>query len=86
MMLDNYHVTEENWRDALIEQRPGGLPTAAPGFASSESPGFIGRAVAAMAGDPHRARWNQRSVTSAELAREYGFTDIDGRIPDSWQP
>lgn len=83
MMLDNYHVTEANWRDALSE-RSGGLPTAPSGFASSESPRFIGRAVAAVAADPHRDRWNQRSVTTAELAREYGFTDIDGRVPDSW--
>ncbi|MGW0182031.1 SDR family oxidoreductase [Nocardia sp. NPDC003345] len=84
MMLDNYHVTETTWRDALSE-RPGGLSTAPPGFAASESPRFIGRAVAAVAADPHRDRWNQRSVTTAELAREYGFTDIDGRVPDSWK-
>ena len=76
MMLDAYGVAEESWRDAL---------TVAPaGFAESESPRYVGRAVAAVAMDPERARWNQRSVTSAELAREYGFTDVDGRQPDSW--
>lgn len=84
MMLDNWGVTEDNWRQALQPHRPGSLPTAPPGFASSESPRYLGRAVAAVAPDPHRSRWNQRSVTSADLAREYGFTDIDGTVPDSW--
>jgi hypothetical protein len=37
-----------------------------------------------MAADARRARWNQRSVTSADLARTYGFTDTDGRQPDGW--
>ncbi|WP_033289496.1 SDR family oxidoreductase [Amycolatopsis jejuensis] len=74
MMLDNYGVTEENWRSAA----------APPGFAESESPRYVGRGIAALAADPERVRWNQRSVTSAELAREYGVTDLDGRQPDSW--
>jgi hypothetical protein len=64
--------------------RSEGLPTAPPAFASSETPRYVGRAVAALAADPERARWNQRSVTSAELAREYGVTDIDGTQPDGW--
>ena len=84
MMLDNFGVTEENWRAALESGRAGGYPTAPEGFASSESPRYAGRAVAALAADPNRARWNQQSVTSAQLAREYGFTDIDGTQPDSW--
>jgi NAD(P)-dependent dehydrogenase (short-subunit alcohol dehydrogenase family) len=75
MMLDTFGVTEENWRDAS---------TTPPGFAASESPQFVGRAVAALAADPERARWNQASVSSADLAREYGFTDIDGTQPDAW--
>jgi len=78
MMLDNFATTEEEWRDA-----PG--RTAPPDFALSESPRYVGRAVAALAADPERARWNQRSVTSAELAREYGFTDVDGSRPDIWR-
>ncbi|TDQ04419.1 SDR family oxidoreductase [Labedaea rhizosphaerae] len=82
MMLDAFGVAEDSWRDALDPQRTE--PVAPPGFAESESPRYVGRAVAAMAMDPQRARWNQRSVTSAELAREYGFTDLDGRQPDSW--
>lgn len=74
MMLDNWGVTEENWHDA----------PAPPGWAQSESPRYVGRAVAALAADDRRSRWNQRSVTSAELAREYGFTDLDGSAPDGW--
>ncbi|PRC41723.1 short-chain dehydrogenase [Mycobacterium sp. ITM-2017-0098] len=84
MMLDNYGVTEDSWRDALIPDRTDGKPSAPPPFAESESPRFVGRAVAALAADPDRVRWNQRSVTSTQIAREYGFTDIDGRQPDSW--
>ena len=75
MMLDNFGVREDNWRDATER---------IPHFCISESPRYVGRAVAALAADPDRARWNQHSVTSADLAREYGFTDIDGRQPDSW--
>ena len=84
MMLDNWGVAETNWRSALDPDRGGGLPTAPPSFADSESPRFVGRGVAAIAADDARERWNQGSVTSADLAREYGFTDIDGRQPDGW--
>ncbi|ANN15471.1 short-chain dehydrogenase [Amycolatopsis orientalis] len=75
-MLDAYQVTEENWRDATKVQ---------PHFAISESPAFVGRAVAALAGDADVARWNGKSVSSGELAREYGFTDLDGSRPDCWR-
>jgi NAD(P)-dependent dehydrogenase (short-subunit alcohol dehydrogenase family) len=84
MMLDIYRVGEDNWRDALDPNAGEGYPTAPDGFAQSESPRYVGRAVAALAADPNRARWNQQSVTAAQLAREYGFTDIDGTQPDSW--
>ena len=84
IMLDHFAVTEESWRDALDPHRSDGGPTAPPGFASSESPRYVGRAIAALAADAERARWNQRSVSSAQLAGEYGFTDIDGSQPDSW--
>ncbi|MGH9272950.1 MAG: SDR family oxidoreductase [Ilumatobacteraceae bacterium] len=84
MMLDDFEVTEATWREALEPDRPGGAPTAPPGFAASESPRYVGRAIAALAADPGRSRWNQRSVTSALLAHEYGFTDIDDSQPDSW--
>lgn len=85
MMLEAYGVSEDNWRDALDPARgQRGLPVAPPGFAQSESPRYVGRAIAAMAADPRRHRWNQGSVTAAQLAREYGFTDVDGTQPDSW--
>jgi NAD(P)-dependent dehydrogenase (short-subunit alcohol dehydrogenase family) len=76
MMLDNFGVTEENWQDALKFQ---------PHFVISETPRFVGRAVAALAGDPERARWNGASLSSGGLAKEYGFTDLDGSQPDCWR-
>jgi NAD(P)-dependent dehydrogenase (short-subunit alcohol dehydrogenase family) len=79
MMLDNFGVSEENWRDAVARG------TAPPDFALSETPRYVGRAVAALASDPDRARWNQKSVDSGHLARVYGFTDVDGSQPDSWR-
>ncbi len=75
-MLEIYQVTEENWRDATKVQ---------PHFAISESPAFVGRAVAALAGDPDRARWNGQSLSSGQLAQVYGFTDLDGSRPDAWR-
>ncbi|MGH3374354.1 MAG: SDR family oxidoreductase [Actinoallomurus sp.] len=84
MMLDNFGVTEDNWRDALTPGAVEGYQPAPPGFAASESPRYVGRAVAALAADPDRHRWNQASVTAADLARVYGFTDLDGTRPDGW--
>jgi NAD(P)-dependent dehydrogenase (short-subunit alcohol dehydrogenase family) len=85
MMLDNYSVSEDDWRDALDPTRAArGLPVAPPPFATSESPRYVGRAVAALAMDDQRGRWNQRSLSAGQLAREYGFTDLDGSQPDSW--
>lgn len=75
-MLDAYKVTEANWRDAT---------TVSPHFAISESPTFVGRAVAALAGDSEVARWNGQSLSSGQLARIYGFTDLDGSQPDAWR-
>jgi NAD(P)-dependent dehydrogenase (short-subunit alcohol dehydrogenase family) len=83
MMLDNWGVTEDNWQSALDPNRADG-PTAPPGFAVSETPRYVGRGIAAIAADEDRSRWNQRSVTSADLSREYGFTDTDGHTPDGW--
>jgi NAD(P)-dependent dehydrogenase (short-subunit alcohol dehydrogenase family) len=82
MMLDAFGVREDNWRSALEER--AGKPTAPPDFALSESPRFIGRAVAALAADPERKRWNQQSVTSGQLAATYHFTDMDGSRPNIW--
>jgi NAD(P)-dependent dehydrogenase (short-subunit alcohol dehydrogenase family) len=86
MMLENFGVTEENWRDALDPARAqSGQPVAPPDFALSESPRYVGRAIVSLALDLNRARWNQQSVSSGELARVYGFTDVDGTSPDIWQ-
>jgi NAD(P)-dependent dehydrogenase (short-subunit alcohol dehydrogenase family) len=76
MMLDAFGVSEENWRDAALKS---------PHFVISESPRFIGRAVAALASDPDRSRWNGQSLSSGELAQIYGFTDLDGSRPDAWR-
>jgi NAD(P)-dependent dehydrogenase (short-subunit alcohol dehydrogenase family) len=75
-MLDAYKVTEKNWMDAT---------KVSPHFAISESPTFVGRAVAALAQDADVARWNGKSASSGELAKIYGFTDIDGSQPDCWR-
>ena len=84
MMLENFGVTENNWRDALDTARSG-QPVAPPDFALSETPRYVGRAIVSMAVDPERQRWNQQSVSSGELARVYGFTDVDGTSPDIWK-
>jgi NAD(P)-dependent dehydrogenase (short-subunit alcohol dehydrogenase family) len=73
LMLEIHEVTEETWR-----QVPGH-------FGISETPRLVGRAVVALAADPDVARWNQASVSSGQLAREYGFTDLDGSAPDAWR-
>ena len=75
-MLEALGVTEANWRDATER---------IPHFAISESPAFVGRAVAALAADPDVARWNGQSLSSGQLARIYGFTDLDGSQPDAWR-
>ena len=72
-VLDTLGVTEANWREA-IEQDPY--------FAESETPCFVGRAVAALAADPDVAKKSGGLFSSWGLAREYGFTDLDGRRPD----
>jgi NAD(P)-dependent dehydrogenase (short-subunit alcohol dehydrogenase family) len=83
IMLEAFGVTEATWREALDPKRKNG-PTAPPSFSESETPRYVGRAVAALSADANRARWNQKSVTAADMAREYGFTDVDGRQPDAW--
>jgi NAD(P)-dependent dehydrogenase (short-subunit alcohol dehydrogenase family) len=75
-MLEAFGVTESNWRDATDR---------IPHFAISESPAFVGRAVAALARDPDVSRWNGQSLSSGQLAKVYGFTDLDGSQPDAWR-
>lgn len=72
-MLERQGVTEENWRDASKKD---------PNFLESESPLFIGRAVAALAADPKLIQRTGQLLSSWELARHYKFTDYDGRRPD----
>ncbi|MFD8228857.1 SDR family oxidoreductase [Streptomyces massasporeus] len=76
LMLDGFGVREENWRDALER---------VPHFAISETPHYVGRAVAALAADADVARWNGQSLSSGGLAQVYGFTDVDGSRPDAWR-
>ena len=75
-MLDAFGVSESNWRDALAAQ---------PHVVISETPRYVGRAVAHLAADPDVARFNGRSLSSGGLAKEYGFTDLDGSQPDAWR-
>jgi NAD(P)-dependent dehydrogenase (short-subunit alcohol dehydrogenase family) len=75
-MLEHHGVTEETWREAT---------TKIPGFVISESPRFVGRAVAALAADPDKARFNGESLSSGGLARIYEFDDVDGSRPDCWR-
>lgn len=76
MMLEAFGVSEDNWRDAT---------TKVPHFVISETPRFVGRAVATLAADPDVARWNGQSLSSGGLAQVYGFTDLDGSRPDAWR-
>ncbi|MFL6139156.1 MAG: SDR family oxidoreductase [Frankiaceae bacterium] len=72
-MLDHFGVTEAIWRDAIATD---------PHFAASETPAYVGRAVAALAADPDVAQYAGQALASWELARTYGFTDVDGARPD----
>jgi len=75
-VLETLHVTEANWRDAIKSR---------PEFAESETPYYVGRAIASLAGDPKVMKKSGRVFNSAELASEYGFVDIDGRSPKIWE-
>jgi hypothetical protein len=72
-MLERFGVTEANWRDAGKKD---------PNFLESESPLYVGRAVAALASDPQVLEHTGQLLSSWELARRYGFSDYDGRRPD----
>jgi NAD(P)-dependent dehydrogenase (short-subunit alcohol dehydrogenase family) len=76
IMLDHFGVTEETWRNALRSE---------PHFCISETPSYVGRAVAALAADPEVSRWNGKSLSSGQLAQVYGFSDLDGSQPDAWR-
>ncbi len=76
IMLEAFKVTEERWMDATAVE---------PHFIISESPRFVGRAVAALAADPDKMRWNGESLSSGQLAQVYDVDDIDGSRPDCWR-
>jgi NAD(P)-dependent dehydrogenase (short-subunit alcohol dehydrogenase family) len=72
-VLDHFGVTEANWRDGVAKD---------PHFAASETPYFVGRAVVALATDPAVFARTGQALSSWDLAKEYGFTDVDGTRPD----
>jgi NAD(P)-dependent dehydrogenase (short-subunit alcohol dehydrogenase family) len=72
-MLEHFGVSEATWREGAAKDRH---------FAFSETPLFVGRAVAALAAEPDRAALSGRLFSSWELARRHGFTDADGSCPD----
>ncbi|MFE6888192.1 SDR family oxidoreductase [Streptomyces sp. NPDC057694] len=72
-MLEGFGVTEANWRDGVAKD---------PNFARSETPAYLGRAVAALAADPDVMAKTGRALATWGLYKEYGFTDADGTQPD----
>jgi NAD(P)-dependent dehydrogenase (short-subunit alcohol dehydrogenase family) len=72
-MLEHFGVTADTWRDAIEKDRH---------FAASETPHYVGRAVAALATDPDVSRWSGQVLSSWQLMHEYGFADLDGTQPD----
>ena len=72
-VLDHFGVTAQGWREAVARDAH---------FAQSETPHFLGRGLAALAADPDALRFSGRTLTSAELAREYDVVDLDGARPD----
>ncbi len=76
LMLDHFGVSEANWQDATEKE---------PHFVISETPHYVGRAVAHLASDPALDRWSGQSLSSGQLAHIYGFTDLDGSQPDAWR-
>lgn len=72
-VLEHFGVDETSWRDGIAKD---------PNFAHSETPRYIGRAVAALAADPARLEQTGTATASWELAERYGFVDVDGSRPD----
>ena len=71
-MLDNFGVTEENWREGTAKN---------PHFCISETPHYVARCAVALAADPDRARFTGQSFASWDLGPIYGVTDLDGTQP-----
>jgi len=72
-VLDHFGVTADTWRDAIAKD---------PHFAASETPRYIGRGIAHLAADPDKMSLTGTATTSWDLAKRYGFTDVDGTTPD----
>jgi hypothetical protein len=79
-ILERFGVTEASWRDAAENN----AEAKRYGFINSETPCFVGRAVAALAADPEVARWSGGVYSSWGLSEVYRFTDLDGRRPNIW--
>jgi NAD(P)-dependent dehydrogenase (short-subunit alcohol dehydrogenase family) len=71
-MLEHFGVTEANWQEGARKE---------PSFIASETPFFVGRAVAALAADPNVQQKSGRVFSSWDLSVEYGFSDVDGQRP-----
>jgi NAD(P)-dependent dehydrogenase (short-subunit alcohol dehydrogenase family) len=84
-VLDHFGVTEANWKEAGKKKNANvnseDQNDAPADFLVSESPRYIGRAVVALAADPNAKKKSGRVFSSWALAREYGFTDLDGSQP-----
>jgi NAD(P)-dependent dehydrogenase (short-subunit alcohol dehydrogenase family) len=74
-MLENFGVSEADWRDACKDR---------PGFGISESPTYVARGLAALARNADRERWAGTIISARQLADTYGVTDTDGSRPDCW--
>ncbi|MFO1014784.1 MAG: SDR family oxidoreductase [Caulobacteraceae bacterium] len=74
-MLRHFGVTEETWRDGMKTD---------PFWEQSETPTFVGRAIAALAADPNIRARSGGAYLATHLAHDYGFTDVDGRQPAFW--
>jgi hypothetical protein len=83
-VLDHFGVSEANWKDVGKKNRPNSADQndSSSDFLASESPRYVGRAVVALAADPKVKGKSGRVFSSWALAREYGFTDLDGTRPD----
>jgi NAD(P)-dependent dehydrogenase (short-subunit alcohol dehydrogenase family) len=79
-ILEGYGATESNWREVAKQNKQA----KAMGFIHSETPCFVGRAIAALAADPDVKRKSGGVYTSHQLSQEYGFTDLDGSRPNIW--
>src|SRR6202022_4126988 len=79
--LKPHHVTAVSLYPGLVRTEKVMESAAWLDLSNSESPEFIGRAIAALAADPDVIRHTGTVLVAASVAVEYGFTDIDGKAP-----